>query len=56
MKGPDSAVWFDALRRRLRRIRPPKASAAFRYQAWRAFERALDPLGQPKRRTPSGRS
>ena len=41
----DHDARFDALRRRLRRIRPPIASIAFRHQAWRDFEHALDPLG-----------
>jgi hypothetical protein len=44
MDGLDAAP-IDAMRRRLRRIRPPMASIAFRYQAWRDFEHALDPLG-----------
>jgi hypothetical protein len=45
MDGRDYAAPIDALRRRLRRIRPPIASIAFRHQAWRDFELALDPLG-----------
>jgi len=47
MDGLDHAAPIDALRRRLRRIRPPRASIAFRDQAWRDFEHALDPLGVP---------
>jgi hypothetical protein len=47
MDGLDHAAPIDALRRRLRRIRPPIASIAFRHQAWRDFEHALDPLGAP---------
>jgi hypothetical protein len=42
MDGLDHAAPIDALRRRLRRIRPPKASIAFRHQARRDFEHALD--------------
>jgi len=45
MEGLDDAAPIDALRRRLRRIRPPMASIAFRHHAWRDFEHALDPLG-----------
>lgn len=45
MDGFDHAAPIDALRRQLRRIRPRIASIAFRHQAWRDFERALDPLG-----------
>ena len=48
MDGPDQAVPRDALRRQLRRLRPPIASIAFRHQAWQQFERALDPLGEPR--------
>ncbi len=48
MDGLDHAAPIDALRRRLRRIRPPLASIAFRHQAWRGFEHALDPLGAPR--------
>jgi hypothetical protein len=40
----DDATPIDALHRRLRWIRPPTASIAFRHQAWREFEHALDPL------------
>jgi hypothetical protein len=47
MDGLDDAAPIDALRRRLRWIRPPTASVAFRRQAWRDFEHALDPLGAP---------
>jgi hypothetical protein len=45
MDGLDHTTPIDALRRRLRRIRPPMASIAFRHQAWWDFERTLDPLG-----------
>jgi hypothetical protein len=48
MDGLDHAAPIDALRRRLRRTRPPMASIAFRHLAWRGFERALDPLGAPR--------
>ena len=41
----DHAAPIDALHQRLRRIRPPAASIAFRHRAWREFEHALDPLG-----------
>jgi hypothetical protein len=41
----DDATPIDALRRRLRWIRPPTASIAIRHRAWRDFEHALDPLG-----------
>jgi hypothetical protein len=43
-----NAAPIDAFRRRLRRIRPPMATVAFRHQAWRDFEHALDPLGAPR--------
>jgi len=44
MDGRDHAAPIDALRR----IPPPLASIAFRHQAWRGFEHALDPLGAPR--------
>ncbi len=48
MDGLEHAAPIDALRRRLRWIRPPMASIAFRHQAWRNFEHALDPLDAPR--------
>ena len=48
MDGLDHAAPIDAVRRRLRRIRPPAASIAFRHRAWRGFGHALDPLGAPR--------
>jgi hypothetical protein len=56
MDGPDHAAPIDAVRRRLRRIRPPTASIAFRHQAWRNFEHALDPLGAPRALAEANRS
>src|ERR671937_1572629 len=48
MDGPVHAAPFEALLRRLRRLRPPVASVVFRGRAWRDFERTLDPLGEPR--------
>jgi|ERR671937_988323 hypothetical protein len=48
MVGQDQAVSIDALRRQLRRLRPPIASIAVRHKAWRRFEQALDPFGEPR--------
>jgi hypothetical protein len=48
MDGLDHATPIDAVRRRLRRIRPPTASIAFRQRAWRGFGHTLDPLGAPR--------
>lgn len=55
MNGPDPAGFLETLMRRLRKIRPPTPTVGFRNRAWRDFERALDPLGDPKRRFNSRR-